>query len=237
MVTEQQRKRLEQFLNESDEPDVEPVPLEPEMEARLVKAALQAHAGAAGGTKAEPGPVIDLSARRARRRWWMWGSTLATVAAAACVLVLTGVFDGAPMSVYSGGARRIDPRLMGDDESKFFAEVRIAPGDRLELDLQPPSEVTDPVEARAYLYRDGHVSALMAVFECSKRGRCRATLGESPLPEPGEAVIGLVIARRGHLPGEERIARALRGQAAESSRHWQIHRVKVTAATDSIAPR
>jgi hypothetical protein len=154
-------------------------------------------------------------ARRRGRRQVLAGSAAAAAGLAAAVVlaVLRPWAAVEPLPPYSLTVSGATEQWRGEAPPESAATPqRFAPGNRLELVLTPQAAVEGRPEVAAYLARDGALTLWPVAAEVSEHGAVRiaGTVGEDlPLPA-GESRLAVAVARRGALPGEAAVARALR---------------------------
>lgn len=245
-MTEEQRKRLAQLLvdptldEQVEALEAPPMPLEPELEARLVEAALRDVSAKGGGGSGEAPspphraapPVDEVAARRRRTsRFIPWMGGFAAVAAGAVLLFRTPppppVVALVPYQLQAWGSATD----LADDSDPVAADaaVSLKPGGRLKIVLRPERRGPDDVVVQSYLCQAARCDRWNIDPRPTGAMVFRINLPRAEIPElhPGRWDVVFVLGHRGRLPAEPDLMRLVRGESKSPPTKLQVLRKTV----------
>lgn len=171
-------------------------------------------AAAARELPSAPAPVISLASRW--RRLQLAAAAGGALALAASLLLVLAPPRSGPLPDYQlsvSGDRLV---RSGEDPS---GTPQVSTGARLSVLLRPEAPVDGPLEARAFLLREGAAEAWEVPLEISGEGAVRISgpVEELLPPGPGRWTVAVAVGRRGQVPTQPaRIAaQVARGERRE----------------------
>jgi hypothetical protein len=201
--------KMEQELPDED------MPLDPDMEDRLVSAVLR-----------------DVRAQRNRRMWQASGVALA-LAACLGILLLTRPGDE-PMPHYAlnfAGSGQV----LGSSSSQAKVSLpdRILRDTVLQFELVPEKPLTGTPAAQAFVRQGDGFFPVGGALQPNAHGLFRLTLSLADLPSlhPGPAELVVTVGRSGSPPSIDELKRAVSQAPAEDVRGFQVHIVPFSIST------